>query len=118
MDWFVIADLLGTIAAFAGGVLLAIPAFGDNFDRVLKQGVAAAIRKASPAEEPILSDADRAIEEAAIENWKKDRCLMRVGIVLIVVGLGLSVPVKVRDGFWPPDGKSTASQLLPDTPTA
>jgi hypothetical protein len=101
MDWLVIADLVGTLVTCVGGVVLAIPAFRDNFDRSLRQGIASSLSRASSQEAEMLNDAAEAIEEAAIAAWIKDRRLLRIGIVLVVIGLALSIPVKFRDGLRP-----------------
>lgn len=99
MDWYVIGDLAGTVLACAGGLVLAVPTFRDNVDRAIQHGIDAWMAKANTKEREALKGAKQVVDRAGPMNWSKDRLLLKIGIVLIIVGLLLSIPVKVRDAI-------------------
>jgi hypothetical protein len=91
-------DLLGAVLATVGALLLAIPPFRDNTDRRIKDGIetwARQLTPGDPGEMAIRSSTENALERVR-DHRKKDLFLMRWGVALLVLGLGLSIPAKIN----------------------
>ena len=114
MDFYVLCDLVGTILAFLGGCLMAVPAFRDNDRRHLIRGLDTVLDALgnNPGKPKVLSVRE-AVEKEGYRPLSRDRRLLQIGIVLLTVGLLLSIPVKARDLGLLSDSRSSVGATAP-----
>lgn len=97
-----VLDLVGAILATVGGALLAAPTLRDSLNRRRGFGIDIWMSEEAGrnpdrrvAEEAHLRAAQENIDRAVRRGYRSDLRMLRVGFLLLVVGLGLSVPIKL-----------------------